>query len=148
MTPHDAAQQNRSSFTQRNGSMNNNDIGMMKYVSLATYRKTGAEVRTPVWAAEDNGRFYVFSEARAGKVKRLRNNDRARLAECNMRGKILGPWCNARARIVNDEQTIKRAYAALHAKYGLQMKIADLFSKLTGRYDKRAMIEIEMTEDI
>ena len=39
------------------------------YVNLATYRKDGREVRTPVWLAGDNGEYYVFSESKAGKVK-------------------------------------------------------------------------------
>ena len=38
------------------------------YVNLATYRKDGREVRTPVWLAGDNGEYYVFSESKAGKA--------------------------------------------------------------------------------
>jgi hypothetical protein len=29
-----------------------------KYVSLATFRRTGQEVRTPVWFAEQAGKLY------------------------------------------------------------------------------------------
>ncbi len=32
------------------------------YMSLATYRRDGREVRTPVWFAEGEGKLYVFSE--------------------------------------------------------------------------------------
>ena len=42
-------------------------LGDAQYVSLATYRRDGREVRTPVWVAGDAGRLYVFSEAAAGK---------------------------------------------------------------------------------
>ena len=50
-----------------------------RFVSLTTFRKTGVEVATPVWAAFENDRFYVFSAGEAGKVKRLRRSGDARL---------------------------------------------------------------------
>ena len=50
-----------------------------KYVNVESYRKSGAGVVTPVWFAEDAGRFYIYSLADAGKVKRIRNNPRVRM---------------------------------------------------------------------
>jgi hypothetical protein len=46
-------------------------------------------------------------------------------------------------RIVTEPSTIERAHAALRAKYGWQMRLLDLFSRLTGRIRRRAWIEIE-----
>lgn len=115
------------------------------YVSLATFRRNGREVRTPVWLAELDGRYYLFSENKAGKVKRIRANARARLAACDMRGRIKSEWLNANARLVTDIELIERVYTALREKYGLTMKVTDFFSKLTGRYGKRAIIELEVT---
>jgi PPOX class probable F420-dependent enzyme len=112
------------------------------YVSLATYRRDGREVRTPVWIAEADGRFYLFSEGRAGKVKRIRANGRARLAACDYRGTVKSDWLDARGRVVNEPEVVARAYVSLRKKYGWQVKIGDFFSKLTGRYAKRAIIEL------
>ena len=120
-------------------------LGTTAYVSVATYRRNGAEVRTPVWVARSGEHLYVFTERKAGKVKRVRNDGRAAVAPCDMRGGLKGDFTPARARIVEDTPTIERAYAALRAKYGWQMWITDSMSKLTGRYDKRAMLEIELT---
>ena len=114
-----------------------------RYLSLATFRRSGRAVETPVWFAESAGRLYVFSEGRAGKVKRLRNSSRSRFAACDLRGRVHGEWIESVARIVAEPDTIDRAYDALHAKYGWQMKLADFFSRLSGRYDKRAIIEID-----
>lgn len=111
-------------------------------MSLATYRRDGREVRTPVWLAEADGRYYLFSEGRAGKVKRIRANDRARLAACDYRGGVKSEWLDARGRIVNEPDVIARAYASLRKKYGWRMAIGDFFSKLSGRYAKRAIIEL------
>lgn len=122
------------------------DPATEQYVSLATYRRDGREVRTPVWLAECDTRYYLFTEGKAGKVKRIRANARARLAACDLRGRVKSDWLEARGRIVAQADLIERAYAALRQKYGWQMKIGDFFSKLTGRYDKRAIIEIEVTD--
>ena len=120
------------------------DPSRERYVSLATYRRDGREVRTPVWIAGSGPRFYVFSEPAVGKVKRIRANGRAALAACTFRGKITGPWVQARARIVTDATTINAAYVALRTKYGWAMRIADFMSKLSGRFDQRTMLEIEL----
>lgn len=118
------------------------DVAGEKYVSLATYRRDGREVRTPVWIAEADGRFYLFSEGKAGKVKRIRANGRARLAACDFRGNVKSGWLDARGRIVHEPEVVARAYGSLRNKYGWQMRIGDFFSKLTGRYAKRAIIEL------
>ena len=113
------------------------------YISLATFRRDGRAVETPVWFARSGEQLYVFSERAAGKVKRLRNSARARVAACNVRGRVHGEWLDARARVVAEPDTERRAYAALHAKYGWQMKVVDFFSTLTGRIRARAILEIE-----
>ena len=122
-------------------------LGREPYVSLATFRRDGRAVETPVWVAERGGRLYVFSEAKAGKVKRLRNDSRVRLAPCNVRGSLRGDWSDGVARIVEDERTEGIAYDALGAKYGWQMKLANLASRLAGRIHGRAILEISLTED-
>jgi PPOX class probable F420-dependent enzyme len=116
----------------------------LRYVSLATFRRNGREIRTPVWIAKVDARYYLFSEGKAGKVKRIRANGQARLAACDLRGKVTSDWLDARARIVQEADLIERVYVALRDKYGWQMKIGDVFSKLTGRYQKRAIIELQV----
>ena len=114
-----------------------------RYVSLATFRRSGAEVKTPVWFAAAEGRLYVFTAGDSGKVKRLRHASRARVAPSDARGQVLGAWRDAVARIVTEPEAIARAHAALRAKYGWQMWLTDLASRLAGRIQRRAWIEIE-----
>ena len=117
------------------------------YVSLATYRKSGVEVLTPVWVAELDGRYYVFSEAGAGKVKRIRNHPRVRIAACNYSGNVRqGDWVAGEASIVTDSVLIGRVYKQFTNKYGWQMRLTNLLSKIAGRYDQRAMLEITLTD--
>jgi uncharacterized protein len=116
------------------------------YLSLATFRRSGAEVRTPVWFAALDGKLVVFTEGTSGKVKRLRNDSRVRIARCDVRGRIRGDWIDGTGRIASDPGFVARAYQALRQKYGWQMWIADWASWLSGRIEGRAILEIEAKE--
>ena len=115
-----------------------------RYVSLVTFRRDGRTVATPVWHAEHDGRLYIFTEANAGKVKRLRREPKIRLAPCDVRGRVRGDWYDGRARIVADARVEDAAYTALSRKYGWQMWLVNLGSRLAGRIDGRAILEIEV----
>ena len=114
------------------------------YVSLATFRKSGDRIATPVWCAPDGVDFYFFSAGDAGKVKRLRNSDRAALATCDYRGNLSSGWADASAVVLEDDRDISRALRALRRKYGWQMWMADAGAKLTGRYYRRAYIRARL----
>ena len=120
------------------------DLARERYVSLATFRRNGAEVKTPVWFAAVDGKLYVVSAGDAGKVKRLRHSSRALVAPSDGRGAVRGAWRDATARIVTDPVSIERAHKALLAKYGWQARLLDLFSRLSGRIRRRAWIEVEL----
>jgi PPOX class probable F420-dependent enzyme len=112
-----------------------------KYLNLETNRKDGTPVLTPVWFAEENGILYIYSLANAGKVKRLRNNPRVRVAPCDMRGKLKGDWVPGRARILTAREAA-HGHMLLDKKYGLMKKAGNLFSKLMSR--DRVVIAIEL----
>jgi hypothetical protein len=117
-----------------------------KYLNLATYRRNGQEVRTPVWFAGADPLYYLFSAGDAGKVKRIRANGRAKVVSCDVRGGITGDWFEASARLLDDASEIQHAYRALRRKYGWQMRLTDVASRLTGRYAKRQLIALELAE--
>ncbi len=112
-----------------------------QYLSLETFRKNGQGVRTPVWfAASDlialehaETILYVYSTADAGKVKRIRNNPRVRIAPCDLRGNVRGEWVDAEARIVDNAGEGQRAQRLLNAKYRPWKQILNLLSALGGK---------------
>ena len=61
-----------------------------------------------------------------------------------MRGKVLGSWLSGTAHVVTGANTLEVAYREPRAKYGWQIKVGDFFSKLSGRYGRRAMLEISL----
>jgi uncharacterized protein len=108
------------------------------YLSIETFRKNGQGVKTPVWFVLHGGIFYVYTEADSGKVKRIRNNSRVRLAVCDMRGNVKGSWIDATATLVDgDEQ--RAADRLLDQKYFLK-RISNVFR--TFRPHPRAYIKI------
>jgi uncharacterized protein len=116
------------------------DFTKHKYLCLESYRKTGAPVRTPVWFADRDGRFYIYSVSDAGKVKRIRNNPSVLIAPCDVRGRPMGDWVEATARI-EDENGERLGMSLLNKKYGLLKRVGDIFSAgLLGR--KRVVISI------
>jgi PPOX class probable F420-dependent enzyme len=114
-----------------------------RYISLETFRKDGTGVRTPVWVAPLDGKLVVFTNGESFKVKRLRNNPKARVAGCDMRGQVIKTaWHDGQARIVEDPAWIERAHRALIDKYGWQVRMLDFFARLGGRIRQRAYLEI------
>jgi PPOX class probable F420-dependent enzyme len=114
------------------------------YFKLATFRKTGLAVETPVWFAAVGRKYYVFSAADAGKVKRLRNSPRSRVAACNVRGAVHGQWLDTEAHLLDDDDEIAIAHRALLSKYKLQMRFGDFLARLSGRINRRAWIRVEL----
>jgi len=94
------------------------EIHEQKYISLATFRKSGVAVYTPIWFAELNGTLCLMTSSKSGKYKRVRNNPKAKIAPCTMRGKITGPEFDATVRIMNAAE-FAAARKAINAKYWL-----------------------------
>lgn len=117
------------------------------YVSLATFRKDGRKVATPIWAAAlnvDDSHLVMFSDPNAGKVKRLRNSSAAEVAICDVRGKLLGDWVSADAFLIESADEQAMAERAIRAKYGWQSMLLDFTSWVGGRLHKRQFVRIEL----
>lgn len=112
-----------------------------KYLNLMTFKKDGSGVATPVWFAERDGTLYVYTLANSWKVKRVRNNPKARIAPCNMRGTLTGEWVDAQAHIASGDAE-KLGHQLLDKKYGLMKKIGGWFSRLRKR--QHAVIAINL----
>lgn len=113
------------------------------FVNLATRRKNGDMVPTPVWMAEMEDGLYIFSQRSAGKVKRIKNFPAVRVAECTANGALKGTWFEARASLVKDPRESDRAYAALRQKYGWKMRLLDLGATVSGKIKSRALLRLD-----
>mgnify|MGYP002177775466 CR=1 FL=1 len=115
------------------------------YVNLETFKRDGSGVKTPVWVAELVGKLVIFTDGTSFKVKRVRRNPRVRVAASDVRGGTIGPWLEGTCQVIEDADREARAYEALRAKYGLQMRAVDLFSRLFGRIGRRVVLEVSVS---
>ena len=99
------------------------DIAHARHALIVTYRRDGAPVATPVWAAVADGRIYVRTERASGKVKRLGRDPRALIAPCSARGRPLGAALRVRGRLLSSheepvaERALARQYGAGRALF-------------------------------
>ncbi len=115
------------------------EIASAEFVSLATFRRNGAEVATPVWIARDGDELVVTTERNTGKVKRLRHDDRVALRPCTRMGKVEPDaiTVQARAQIAGPSTDDPRADAALRRKYGWQFRTILGFEAFVRRLQRR-----------
>lgn len=109
-----------------------------KYISLETFKKNGEGVKTPIWFVIHKDAFYLYAKADSWKVKRIHNNPRVRVAVCNIRGDISGPWHDATASLVEGDER-RAADTLLDRKYFFK-KLFNFLSRINRH--KRAMIKI------
>ena len=113
------------------------ELARAHYVSLTTFRKDGTGVATPVWHAVDGGELFVWSETGAWKVKRVRNNGRAVVTACNVRGKIAPGAATAEgtARVL-DQSENDRVRALLARKYWM-VRVTEWFTAIVPRFKRK-----------
>ena len=118
------------------------ELAAERYVSLVTFRRNGNAVSTPIWVAACDGKLYAVTNGTSVKMKRLKANDRIRLAACDARGKVRGEWAQGHGKRLDDAALVQRAQQALESKYGWQVTVLKFFSSLFGRAKHRAFIEM------
>ena len=114
------------------------------YLSLATRKRDGSEVCTPVWFARVGDQLVLFSAPEVGKVKRLRRTARGRIAACDVRGKLSSEWWDVTGVLTTRQDEIAQAHAALRRKYGWQLFVLDLGARLAGRFSRRQFIQLRL----
>ena len=111
-----------------------------RYLSLETRRKNGQAVRTPVWFAQAPAGpgtpvLYVYTLADSGTAKRIRRSAVSRIAPCNARGSVSGPWLDASAAIVTGAEA-DRGMRLINRKYWPWKQILDLSVLLSRRHER------------
>ncbi|MEU0542991.1 PPOX class F420-dependent oxidoreductase [Nocardia sp. NPDC005978] len=116
--------------------------GTAQYVMLTTFKKDGTPVGTPLWAALDNGRLYIWTVTDSWKVKRIRRNPEVTIQPCDVRGKTRGEIVKATA-VIQDDAGSDRTRSLIKKRYGIQGFLVVSASVL--RRGKTGTIGIEVT---
>jgi PPOX class probable F420-dependent enzyme len=114
-------------------------------VVVTTFRKSGDPVPTPVWVASLDGELVLWSERKAGKIKRIRNNGKVEVQASDFRGQNFhGAKLTGTARILDDAGS-EAVRSAIARSYGILGQVTMFFSRLRGR-DRTIGIAITLDE--
>jgi PPOX class probable F420-dependent enzyme len=108
-------------------------LGDEKYVSVATFRRSGVAVSTTTWIVPlSDGRVGFWTSTTAGKPKRLRNNPRVTVAPSDARGrrKTSSDPVGGAAVLVTSGPDFDDIQSKVKAKYGLMVSISRFFNVL------------------
>ena len=107
------------------------DLDSAKYVSFVTYKKDGTPVAAPVWVVPFEGGYAFTTDPDSFKIKRLRNDARATLTVCDMRGKIKdGATVHIGAAVVLGEDDAEDVARLISKKYVIGTKMLGIYSLL------------------
>ena len=104
-------------------------ISEEKYVSVATFRKTGAAVATATWIVPlDGGRVGILTSSASGKAKRLRNNPSVTLQPSDVRGRVKAGTTPVAGTVelVTCGPDFEAITSRVKARYGLMVPIMQL----------------------
>jgi len=104
-----------------------------KYLSLETYKRDNTPVQTPVWFVIDNDQLYITTKETTGKVKRLRNNQNARIAVCSMKGDIKSNWVDVGLENIPEESDVEKIVKLRKKKYGFSARLVSMFTSQKGK---------------
>lgn len=93
------------------------------YILLTTFKRDGTPVGSAVWAAEQEGALYIWTETESFKVKRIRRNSSVQVCDCTFAGKPTGP-ARAGSATLLDEAGTALTRSLLARKYGLMGAVA------------------------
>lgn len=104
-----------------------------KYLSVTTFRRSGAAVTTPTWVVPlERGRFGFWTSSATGKAKRMRANPRVTVQPCDARGRVKPGTAalGATAELVSSGPDFEAIQTRVRAKYGIMVPISNLFNKI------------------
>jgi PPOX class probable F420-dependent enzyme len=118
---HDAPSATQRAAARSEGAGDTAALEHKRYISVTTFRRNGEGVATPVEFVVQGTELYVRASG-MGKVKRIRDNPRVRVAPCTMRGRVTGAAVDGTASLLDDEETAA-LYELFSKKYGFLWRL-------------------------
>ena len=101
-----------------------------QYMNIETFRKNGQGVKTPVWFAQDGETLRIWTQADAGKAKRIRRDGKVRIAPSTASGDPIGEWIDAHAAVLDSPEEVKRTAGLFKKKYGFMFNVFGVMGKM------------------
>ena len=110
--------------------MNLKQFEKQQYINIETFRKNGQGVKTPVWFAQDGNALVIWTQDDSGKAKRIRNNEKVRVAPSTDSGEPVGEWVEAQARVDESGEAVSYTAKLFKQKYGFMFNVFAMLGKL------------------
>ena len=104
-------------------------LSKFKYINIETFRKNSTGVKTPIWFIVYQGLIYFRTDAKSGKVKRIRNNPHVRIAPCDIRGNLKGSWFDGKVNFADSAES-SMVYSIIDKKYRFVTTLIRIFNKI------------------
>ena len=104
-------------------------LSKYKYINIETHRKNGTAVRTPIWFIIYQDLIYFRTDAKSGKIKRIRNNPHVRIAPCDIRGNVKGNWFDGKVKFADSTES-SIVFSMIDKKYGFGATLVRIFNKI------------------
>ncbi len=110
-----------------------------RFVSLTTFRRSGAPVSTPVWVGRDGQSLVVLTPVGSGKVKRLRHDPRVEVRPCGRFGGVAEGVASVpgTAEVRAADADVHRARATIRATYPIESRVVLGIERLVERLHGR-----------
>lgn len=110
-------------------------LGATKFVSLATYKRDGTPVGSPMWLAPDGPDLVVWTPSDAWKVKRVRRDPRVVVIRSGRMGKVdpVDPELLGTAVVEESPAEVSRVEQLIRRKYGAQFHIITTLEAILAR---------------
>ena len=116
-----------------------------EFLSLETFRKNGEGVKTPIWFAEEDGAFFMWTDGESGKIKRIRNNPKVSVAPCKRFGDVIGEWVTGYASVDESAAAVKHVEKLLRQKIGFFYVIFHFIDSIRDRRKGSTRICLKVT---
>jgi len=119
------------------------------FLSLETFRKNGSGVKTPLWFAQEGELLYLWTVGDSGKIKRIRNNPRVKIAPCKRFGEVTGEWVDAYASVDGSDEAVRHIELLLRRKLGFVFALFRLIDRLRDwrRGSHRVCVKVSLSEN-
>lgn len=111
-----------------------NELARAPFIDLATFRKDGRGVHTPVLATPHDGALLIRTHHTAGKLKRLRQNGSVQMVPSDSRGRPIGPAQRGTARILSVNEAVG-CLRLLHRRHPIAGRLGTWVRRLRGMRD-------------
>jgi uncharacterized protein len=114
-----------------------------RFVSLTTFRRSGAAVSTPVWVGRDGGSLVVLTPVGSRKVQRLRHDPRVELRPCGRFGRVADGVepVGGQAELRQATADVDRARATIQRTYPIESRLVLGIERLVERLRRRPRTE-------